>query len=174
MNHAISNPYFMEQVPKHRTPVEIQVNGRYGTCHRCGHVRVKVVSSFYLGKIPTNKVDEAGNKIYNPVSIRLCANCNSVIQSPVPENETKKKIAEEGKINPKVYALLALLIHGERSGAVLGRKLEVSQPTLWTYVRELKRSGLVEIGMKGRNAKLSLVDVTDAGLHHFDIARSKV
>ena len=169
MNHTvISNPYSMEQVPKHRTPVEVQVNGKYAVCHRCGRVRVKVVKSFYLGKIPTKRVDANGSTVYEPAGIKLCSICNSVIQSPVPESKPQKVTDEDGKANPKIYALLALLINGEREGWKLAKMLEVSPPTIWTYLWELQREGLVEINKENRNARLSLVTVTEEGYHRFD------
>lgn len=170
-NTAISNPYNMQLVPREQTPIYVHVNGKRAVCHRCGRVPVKTVSSFCLGRIRTDESDEDGHRIYKPVSIDLCSICNSVIQHPAPE-PAPKKAAQEGKVNPKIFALLAHLIHGEREGWRLAKLLEVSQPTVWTYLRELQRMEYVTIGKTtGRNVTMKAVDVTDAGRHHFDVER---
>lgn len=87
-NSAISNTYYMQSAPKERTPISLQVNGKRAACHRCGPVRVLVISTFHLGKIPDGE-DADGVKQYRPRSIDLCSRCHAVIQYPAPEPKPK-------------------------------------------------------------------------------------
>lgn len=170
MNHtAISVNY--ESVPKVRSaPADIHVNGLRARCYKCGEVRVKVVTSLHFGSIATGEKDVDGYLIYVPGSVKLCSLCNSVIQTAPPPPKPKE-VTTEGNVNPQIYALLAHLIHGEREGWKLAKMLEVSQPTVWRYLWELQRAGLVTIPKEGKNASLKNVDVTDEGLHYFDVVK---
>jgi hypothetical protein len=143
-NSAISNPYYMQAVPKERTEIIRRVNGKRAACHRCGPVQVLTVTTKHLGLVPDK---DKTREEWEPRSIDLCSRCHAVIQRPAPEPQPKqeKKALKVCTEPPELWDLTA------REQNVL-LMLRAKPLEIVTY-EEFRAAG---ISCRSRNANLAV------------------